>query len=76
MTPELRLACDRSIHVVTADGEVIAAGRAAMFVLRQLGWNLTGRFFSMPPMIWGVELGYAFVAANRAFFSRRFFRKP
>ncbi len=70
MTPELREACRRAVHVVTADGEVLRAGRASLFVLGRVGFPLAARLLSLPPFIWGVELGYVLVARNRSFFSR------
>ena len=58
MTAELRLACERAIHVITADGETLRAGRAAMFILERTGWKHFARVMRWPPMIWFVELGY------------------
>lgn len=69
MNPELLEACARSSHVITKDGQILRAGRGAIFVLRQLGWKWM-RIFSVPPMIWLVELGYAVFARNRPFFFR------
>jgi hypothetical protein len=75
MTPELRAACEKSVHVVCADGTVLRAGRCSLVVVGELGWRRTSRVLSLVPFIWFVELGYAIVAANRAFFTRFIFRK-
>ncbi len=75
MTPELRLACADAIHVITADGETLRAGRAALFILEHIGWPLTARLLRLPPFVWAVELGYWIVANNRRLFSRFFFRR-
>lgn len=65
MTPELRDACRRAVHVITADGRILRAGRASLFVLREIGHPWIARLFSLPPLIWAVELGYWLVARNR-----------
>jgi hypothetical protein len=75
MTPALFAACDKAVHVVCADGSVLRAGRASLFVIGGLGWRRTSRVLSLAPFIWFVELGYAIVAANRAFFTRFMFKK-
>jgi predicted DCC family thiol-disulfide oxidoreductase YuxK len=74
MTPALYAACERAIHVVKPDGTVLRAGRAALFVLEELGWGWRARLLALPPFVWLVELGYAFVAGHRGFFSRVLFR--
>lgn len=73
MTPELRVACEKAIHVLTGDGRVLRAGRASLFVLAALGHKTTARVLGSPPFIWAVESGYRIVAANRDFFSRFLF---
>jgi predicted DCC family thiol-disulfide oxidoreductase YuxK len=75
MTPALYAACARAIHVVKSDGTVMCAGRAALFILEELGWGGTARILALPPFLWLVELGYALVASNRKFFSRFLFRR-
>jgi predicted DCC family thiol-disulfide oxidoreductase YuxK len=75
MTPELEAACRRAVHVLTADGRTLKAGRASLFVLEAVGyprWLI--RPLTWPPLIWAVELGYKIVAANRPFFSKFLFR--
>lgn len=74
MTPQLYEACQRAVHVLTIEGEVLRAGRAAMFVLEQIGyprWLI--RPFTWPPLVWFTELGYWLVANNRPFFSKFLF---
>jgi hypothetical protein len=73
MTPELRAACRDAVHVLTPDGQVLKAGRAALFVLRGLGYPVG--LFALPPFIWGVEAGYQVVARNRRLFARFMFRR-
>lgn len=74
MTPALRQACARAVHVITTDGKVLRAGRACLFVFAGLDWRRTAFVLGLPPFIWLVELGYAIVARNRPFFSRFLFR--
>jgi len=72
MTPALYYACERAVHVVKADGTVLRAGRASVFVMDQIGWHTAALILFLPPFIWAVELGYRIVAANRPFFARFF----
>ena len=74
MTPELRAACGRSAHVIHPDGTTLKAGRAALFVLSQVGFRWIASVLSVVPFIWFVELGYYILARNRRFFSRFLFR--
>ena len=75
MTPRLRRACARAVHVVTPDGRVFRGGRASLRVLGVLGWRRTSAILAMPPLVWLVEIGYRIVADNRPFFARFLFRK-
>jgi predicted DCC family thiol-disulfide oxidoreductase YuxK len=75
MSPELREACARAFHVLRADGRVLRGGRAALYVLERLGHPLWAGLLSLPPLVWGVELGYWLVARNRQLFSRLIFRR-
>ncbi len=75
MTPELYEACQRAVHVIKADGEILRAGRATLFILERLGWGYgLPRLLRLPPFIQFVELGYRVIARNRTFFSRFLFR--
>lgn len=74
MTPALFAACAHAVHVVTIDGRVLRAGRAALFVLAHTRYRRWARLLGFPPLIWGVELGYQIVAAHRPFFARFLFR--
>lgn len=74
MTPELRAACSRAVHVLARDGRLLRAGRACLFVLSEIGWPGAGRILALPPFVWLVELGYWLVARNRGLASRIFFR--
>ena len=71
MTPQLRADAERSVQVLTSDGQRLSGGRAVLFILRTVGWH--PRLVAIgahPPLIWAVELGYQVVARNRPFFSR------
>jgi predicted DCC family thiol-disulfide oxidoreductase YuxK len=75
MSPELALACEKAMHVVRADGGLLRAGRATLFILHELGWRISARILGAPPLIWFFELGYWVVARNRHLFSRLMFRR-
>ncbi|TVL96653.1 MAG: hypothetical protein CV087_23455 [Candidatus Brocadia sp. WS118] len=76
MTPELYRACQKAVHVITADGVILKAGRASMFVLLELGYPRWLIYpFMVPPLVWGVELVYRIVARYRSFFARFLFRR-
>ena len=62
------------MHVITPDGRVLRAGRAALCALEQVGWRRTALALSTPPLIWAVEIGYRVVADNSSFFSCILFR--
>jgi hypothetical protein len=74
MTPALYAACVRAVHVVTADGRVLRAGYACLFIIDQIGYHRFARLLSRRPLLWATELGYWLVAHNRAFFGRLLFR--
>lgn len=73
MTPELRRACERAVHLITRDGRLLRAGRACLFILERIGWGWMARVLSWPPFVWAVELVYWIVARNRGLFSRVLF---
>lgn len=75
MNPALFEACRRALHVVTAQGATLRAGRAMLFILDQLGYRRFARILGVPPFSWAVELGYRLVASNRSLFSRFLFRR-
>jgi hypothetical protein len=75
LTPELAAACDRAVHVVTADGAVLRAGRAVLFILERCGWGAAARCLALPPFVWGVEAIYSLVARNRMLVSRFLFTR-
>jgi len=74
MTPALRSACAEAVHVVTADDEVLRAGRASVFVLDQLGFRRSAWLLGSRLLLPFVEVGYRIVARNRKLFSKFFFR--
>jgi predicted DCC family thiol-disulfide oxidoreductase YuxK len=75
MTPALRAACEKAVHVLTTDGRTLRAGRASLFVLANIGYGWLARPLLLPPFVWLVELGYRIVAAHRPFFARFLFRE-
>jgi predicted DCC family thiol-disulfide oxidoreductase YuxK len=60
----------KAVHVLTADGQLLRAGRASLFVLGETGHPWLARILGLPPLVWLVELGYVIVARHRSFFSR------
>ena len=75
MTPELAERCARAVHVVTADGRILRAGRASLFMMERCGFKWSARVMRVPPLVWAVELGYYVVASNRRFFGKFMFRR-
>ena len=73
MTDSLARQCERSVHVITPDGQILSAGRASLYVLGKVGFPCLAWVGRLPPFVWGVELGYWIVARNRQFFSRWLF---
>jgi len=70
MTPRLRRACARAVHVITLDGRLLRGGRASLRVLGILGLGTVAKLLAHPPFVWAVEFGYAIFAAHRPFFAR------
>lgn len=76
MTPQLYEACKQAAHVFAADGCILKAGRAVMFVFEEIGYpQWLVRPFTWPPLVWLTELGYWVVANNRPFFSKYLFTR-
>jgi len=76
MTPQLYEACRKAVHIIKAEGQIIKAGRATLFILEEIGyptWLI--RPFTWPPSVWFIELGYQIIGRNRPFFSRFFFTR-
>jgi len=74
MTPALKLACERAVHVIKSDGTTLRAGRATLFILELTGWGLFAKLLALQPFVWVVELWYWIVARNRDLFSKLMFR--
>jgi len=70
LSSELRAACEKSIHVIKTNGDLLHGGRAAMFLGRFTRWNRLARIGEWPMFLPFVELGYKIVAQNRVFFSK------
>ena len=68
MTPDLRHACERAVHVIEPDGTTTRAGMAVLTVLETLGWHVG--WARHRPFVWVVEAGYWAVARSRPFLSR------
>ncbi len=66
MTPELRAACRRAMHVLTTDGRTLRAGRASLFVLKETGSRRLAALLGLPPLVWAVDAGYWIAARNRS----------
>jgi uncharacterized protein YqjF (DUF2071 family)/predicted DCC family thiol-disulfide oxidoreductase YuxK len=43
LSPQLRAACQESVHVIKSNGEILKAGRAMLFCLRFTRWNRLAR---------------------------------
>jgi len=74
MTPELRQACARAVHLITPEGRMLRAGRACLWVLQRIGYPVLARVLAIPPLVWAVEVVYWLVARNRRLASRVLFR--
>jgi len=74
MTPRLFAACQDAVHVIMAKGEILRAGRAALFILEEIGYPAwLVRPFTEGPLILISEWSYQLVAQNRSFFARFLF---
>ncbi|MCS7308648.1 MAG: DCC1-like thiol-disulfide oxidoreductase family protein [Armatimonadota bacterium] len=68
MDEGLRAACEQAVQVLRADGTLLGAGRAVLFVLEELGYRWA-RWFGRKPLIYVVERAYRWVARHRGLFS-------
>lgn len=60
--------------MITAEGQVIRAGRAVLFVLESVGVpRRLVQPFGKPPLVWLAEWGYRLVADHRLFFGKFLF---
>lgn len=75
MTPALFARCKDAVQVVRPDGTILEAGRAATFVLRELGYRKTAALLGARWFRPFTEWGYRRVANNRDFFGRLMFGK-
>lgn len=74
VTPEVRKACERSVHVIRRDGRVLRGGEACLYVGHRLGWRWA-KPVARSPLIRPVEGAYRIVADNRQIFSKFFFTR-
>jgi predicted DCC family thiol-disulfide oxidoreductase YuxK len=66
MTPLLQVQAQRAVQLITRDGRQLSGGRAALFALRETGWHpALIRLLERRPFVWGADLAYRIVAANR-----------
>ena len=70
ISPPLRAACEKALHVVKSDGEIVRAGRAMLFCGRFTRFHQLARLGEWPLFLPFVELGYRVIAANRGRISR------
>ena len=70
MTDALAARCERAVHIILPDGEILSAGRASLYVLDQVGWHALTAVLSRRPLVWLVEAGYRLVARHRRLLSR------
>lgn len=68
MDDALYEACQKAVHVLTADGHLLRAGRAVLFILQELGYSWAG-WFARKPFIWMVEWFYGWIASHRKWLS-------
>lgn len=71
----LRAACQKAVHVVKSDGEILRAARAVLFCGAQTRWHQLARIAMWPVFLPFVEIGYALIAKNRGVFSRFLFQR-
>ncbi len=70
-------ALSRSIHVITAEGQVLRGGQAVLFIGEKLGYcPALLRWLRLRPFVWGVEMAYWVVARLRRPLSRACGLKP
>lgn len=70
MNPGLYAACAHAVHVVSAEGQVLSAGGAVIYVLDVLGFARLARVLNSRPIRPLIELGYHLVARNRHLIAR------
>jgi len=73
-TPELRKACERAVHVIRANGRILRAGEACLYVCHRLGWRWA-KPVAKSPLMRLIEGAYRIVADNRQVFSKYFFTR-
>ncbi len=70
MTDALAASCERAVHIILPDGEIVSAGRASLYALDQVGWHALAAVLRRRPLVWLVEAGYRLVARHRGLLSR------
>ena len=75
LAPSLAKSCEKAVHVITTDGQVLSGGKAMLFCgqfTRFGGWARIGQWPIFMPF---VDLGYKFIAHNRNWVSNFFFTR-
>jgi seryl-tRNA synthetase len=64
-------ACEKELHLVTAQGKVLSGADAVLEIWKQAGhWSsFFAKLFLLAPFIWLARPIYSFIARNRRFFS-------
>lgn len=73
ISPDLRAACQKAVHVIKADGTIIRGGEAMLFCGEFTRWHQLARIGQWPIFLPFVELGYKIIAANRMMVSKFLF---
>lgn len=70
----LRARCRDALYVLPVEGEPLHSARALLYVGRRIGFGWITWLGWIPPILWGLELGYRYMARNRKLFARYLFR--
>jgi predicted DCC family thiol-disulfide oxidoreductase YuxK len=73
ISPELRAACQKAVHVIKSDGSIISGGKAMMFCGQFTRWHQLARIAQWPIFLPFVELFYKIIAKNRIVMSKFLF---
>jgi predicted DCC family thiol-disulfide oxidoreductase YuxK len=73
ISPQLRAQCQKAVHVIKSDGEILRAGRAMLFCGEQTRWHQLTRIAGWKIFVPFVEMGYALIAKNRHIVSKWLF---
>jgi predicted DCC family thiol-disulfide oxidoreductase YuxK len=74
ISPELRVQCEKAMHVIDEAGRVYRGADAFIFLRRAFRQRLSG-VMGVPPFKWLVVFAYWLVSNNRPFFAKFLYRK-